>query len=72
MAVDLILLLATPFYFSQGSRVKIVTSPVASERMFSSWIGGSILASLGNFQSKWFSKAEWQEEGIGGIMSKCA
>ena len=31
------------------------------ERRFSTWIGGSILASLGSFQQLWLSSAEFSE-----------
>ncbi|OQR96631.1 actin-like protein [Achlya hypogyna] len=37
------------------------TTPV--ERKFSTWIGGSILASLGSFQQLWVSKREFEERG---------
>eukprot|EP00968_Pinguiococcus_pyrenoidosus_P007920 scaffold544_cov256-Pinguiococcus_pyrenoidosus.AAC.5 len=33
-----------------------VTAATSVERRFSSWIGGSILASLGSFQQLWLSK----------------
>ncbi len=39
----------------------LVAPPV--EREFGSWIGGSILASLGTFQQMWISKAEYDEQG---------
>lgn len=39
----------------------IAASPV--ERRFSTWIGGSILASLGSFQQLWLSRAEFLEGG---------
>ncbi|OUZ99180.1 Actin-related protein [Macleaya cordata] len=42
----------------QAARVKVLASGNATERRFSVWIGGSILASLGSFQQMWFSKAE--------------
>jgi actin-related protein len=34
---------------------------LASERRFGSWIGGSILASLGTFHQMWISKKEYEE-----------
>ncbi|KYQ91515.1 actin [Tieghemostelium lacteum] len=40
--------------------VKVVSPP---ERKFSTWIGGSILASLSTFQSKWISKEMYDEYG---------
>ncbi|KAH6755676.1 actin-related protein 4 [Perilla frutescens var. hirtella] len=42
----------------QAARVKVLASGNATERRFSVWIGGSILASLGSFQQMWFSKSE--------------
>uniref|UniRef100_R7W4V8 Actin-related protein 4 n=1 Tax=Aegilops tauschii TaxID=37682 RepID=R7W4V8_AEGTA len=42
----------------QNARVKVLASGNSTERRFSVWIGGSILASLGSFQQMWFSKAE--------------
>ncbi|CAB3984833.1 beta-centractin [Paramuricea clavata] len=32
------------------------------ERLYSTWIGGSILASLDTFKKMWVSKKEWEEE----------
>ncbi|MFX0064743.1 MAG: actin, cytoplasmic 2 [Candidatus Hermodarchaeota archaeon] len=40
--------------------VMIVAPP---ERMYSTWIGGSILASLKGFEKQWLTKKEYQEEG---------
>ncbi|KAL8265844.1 hypothetical protein R6Q59_003188 [Mikania micrantha] len=40
--------------------VKVVAPP---ERKYSAWIGGSILASLSNFQQEWISKAKYDEFG---------
>lgn len=48
-----------------------VTSPTNSvERRYSTWIGGSILASLGTFQQMWMSKQEYKESGAGLIHKK--
>ncbi|KRX08954.1 hypothetical protein PPERSA_08157 [Pseudocohnilembus persalinus] len=54
----------------QNSRVKMIAYPSSTERKFSSWIGGSILASLGSFQSMWVSKQEYQEQGVSIIDKK--
>lgn len=43
-------------------KVKVVT-PIAIERRFGVWIGGSILASCGNFHQLWLSKKEYEEMG---------
>ena len=42
------------------------------ERMYSSWIGGSILSSLGTFHQLWLSKQEYEEHGGLIIERKCA
>ncbi|KAL5751358.1 hypothetical protein ACOSP7_025961 [Xanthoceras sorbifolium] len=55
----------------QAARVKVVASGNATERRFSVWIGGSILASLGSFQQMWFSKSEYEEHGASYIQRKC-
>ena len=41
------------------------------ERRFGSWIGGSILASLGSFQQMWISKHEYEENGKSQVDRKC-
>ncbi|KJE89114.1 BAF53b [Capsaspora owczarzaki ATCC 30864] len=53
------------------SKLKTVASGLSVERMFSSWIGGSILASLGSFQQMWMSKQEYEESGKAYIEKKC-
>lgn len=40
------------------------------ERLFSTWIGGSILASLENFKKMWISKREYEEEGVRAVHRK--
>ncbi|GLT81313.1 hypothetical protein SLA2020_527040 [Shorea laevis] len=55
----------------QAARVKVLASGNATERKFSVWIGGSILASLGSFQQMWFSKSEYEEHGASYIQGKC-
>ncbi|XP_046367678.1 actin-like protein 6A isoform X1 [Haliotis rufescens] len=52
-------------------RLKIIAASSSSERRFSSWIGGSILASLGSFQQMWISKQEYDEGGKGCVERKC-
>lgn len=41
-------------------RIRISAPP---ERKFSTWVGGSMLASLDTFKKMWVSKAEYEEEG---------
>ncbi|XP_077978025.1 actin-like protein 6B [Glandiceps talaboti] len=52
-------------------RLKIMSSAGTAERRFSSWIGGSILASLGTFQQMWISKQEYEESGKSCVERKC-
>jgi len=40
------------------------------ERLYSTWIGGSILASLENFKKMWISKREYEEEGVRAVHRK--
>ncbi|XP_071954669.1 actin-like protein 6A [Antedon mediterranea] len=54
-----------------STKLKIVGSNSTSERRFSSWIGGSILASLGTFQQMWISKQEYEESGKACVERKC-
>lgn len=41
-----------------GVRVKLTAAGLTQERRFGSWIGGSILGSLGTFHQMWISKKE--------------
>ncbi|PAA71469.1 hypothetical protein BOX15_Mlig024005g1 [Macrostomum lignano] len=52
-------------------RLKLLASTSSGERRFASWIGGSILGSLGTFQQMWFSKQEYEESGKSFIEKKC-
>jgi len=51
-------------------KVKVVSPANAVERRYSTWIGGSILSSLGTFQQMWMSKEEYEEHGAGLIHKK--
>jgi actin-related protein len=55
----------------QAMRMKVLIPPSLNERRFSSWIGGSILASLGSFHQMWISKQEYDESGKFIIDRKC-
>eukprot|EP00903_Cladosiphon_okamuranus_P016631 g15339.t1 len=55
---------------STGWRVKVLAAG-SSERKVSTWLGGSILASLGSFHEMWLSKAEYEEHGAQMIDKKC-
>ncbi|KAA0185471.1 Actin protein 6B [Fasciolopsis buskii] len=53
-------------------RLKVNFPSTAAERRYSSWIGGSILGSLGTFQQMWVSSHEYNELGKGCVDKKCA
>ncbi|CAM9302041.1 unnamed protein product [Hapterophycus canaliculatus] len=55
---------------STGWRVKVLAAG-SNERKVSTWLGGSILASLGSFHEMWLSKAEYEEHGAHMIDKKC-
>jgi len=42
---------------------KVLASRISVERSCASWIGGSILTSLGSFQQLWLSRTEYEEYG---------
>ncbi|KAK1439412.1 hypothetical protein QVD17_05230 [Tagetes erecta] len=43
-----------------GMGIKVIAHP---ERKYSPWVGGSILASINNFQKEWISKGDYEESG---------
>ncbi len=49
-------------------KIEIIAPP---ERKYSTWIGGSILASSSTFQQMWISKQEYDESGPTIIHRKC-
>jgi actin-related protein len=53
-----------------GWRVKVL-SPGIQERAICSWLGGSILGSLGTFHDMWITKAEYEEWGSAIVNRKC-
>lgn len=52
-------------------RLKMISAQGATERRFGSWIGGSILGSLGSFQQMWISRQEYDEAGKSQVDRKC-
>jgi len=52
----------------ESVKVKIVAPP---ERKYSTWVGGSILASLSTFQDMWIQKQEYEEFGSSIVHRKC-
>lgn len=55
---------------SPNVKIKTVTNGLP-ERSFSTWLGGSILGSLGSFHEIWISKADYDEYGAGIVDKKC-
>lgn len=51
----------------KDTKIRIAAPP---ERLYSAWIGGSVLASLSSFKSMWVSKKEYQENGSGSLFSR--
>ncbi|KAF1772892.1 Actin family [Phytophthora cactorum] len=56
--------------YTSSLRVKVVAAH-PQERRVGSFLGGSILASLGSFHEMWMSKAEYAEHGATLIHKKC-
>ncbi|KAJ2248093.1 NuA4 histone acetyltransferase subunit [Coemansia sp. RSA 475] len=55
----------------QGSRIKLHSPSSDMERKVTTWLGGSILASLGTFHQLWISRAEYDEHGASIVDKKC-
>ena len=45
-------------------KIKIHSPTIPFERKYSSWVGGSVLASLGTFHQLWVTKDEYEEHGM--------
>ena len=55
-----------------GPRVRVHAAGTSSaERRYASWLGGSILASLGSFHQLWVSKREYEEHGPSSLPFSC-
>jgi len=48
--------------------VRVIAPP---ERKYSTWIGGSILASLSTYKGMWINKLEYEESGPQIVHRKC-
>ncbi|GAW82994.1 actin [Plasmodium gonderi] len=57
--------------FSQSIKMKILNMTSSVESLSSSWLGGSILASLGTFQQLWVSRSEYDDGGHGLVFDRC-
>lgn len=53
------------------TKVKVFTNTNANERVYSAWLGGSIIASLGSLHEMWVSKKEYSEFGPAVLDRKC-
>lgn len=54
-----------------GPKVRLQAPGNMIERKFASWIGGSILASLGTFHQMWISRKEYEEHGANIVEKRC-
>ena len=52
-----------PRWTSSAFKTKVLASRHSAERSCASWIGGSILTSLGSFQQLWLTQEEYREYG---------
>lgn len=53
-----------------GLKIRIHAIGNSNERTNQTWIGGSVLASLGTFHQMWVSKAEYEEVGVERIFTQ--
>ncbi|RMZ80884.1 hypothetical protein DV737_g2733, partial [Chaetothyriales sp. CBS 132003] len=54
-----------------STRVRLQAAGMPVERKYGSWIGGSIMASLGTFHQMWISKKEYDEHGASIVEKRC-
>lgn len=54
-----------------STKVRVNAAGMPVERKFGSWIGGSIVASLGTFHQMWISKKEYDEHGANIVEKRC-
>lgn len=52
----------------QGTKINVIGP---AERKYLTWIGGSILSSLGTFTAMWITKSEFSENGSNIVHRKC-
>jgi actin-related protein 4 len=52
-------------------KVRVIANTSTAERRFGSWIGGSVLGSLGTFHQMWISKQEYDEFGASIVDKRC-
>ncbi|PLW39802.1 hypothetical protein PCASD_10724 [Puccinia coronata f. sp. avenae] len=56
---------------SPATKFKLSAPGNLAERKFASWLGGSILASLGSFHQLWIGKDEYKEQGRSVVHRRC-
>ncbi|KAK0553642.1 NuA4 histone acetyltransferase subunit [Tilletia horrida] len=54
-----------------GQKTKLHAPGNPIERRYSSWLGASILASLGTFHQLWISRTEYEEHGVNIVHARC-
>lgn len=59
------------FSVFNNQRVKVHSPANTVERKFASWLGGSMLGSLGTFHQLWISQDEWKEFGKPIVSMRC-
>ncbi|PWN50473.1 Actin/actin-like protein [Violaceomyces palustris] len=57
--------------YAPNQKIKIHSPGNTVERKHSSWLGGSILSSLGSFHQLWISKQEYDEHGPSIVQARC-
>ncbi|ETO33859.1 hypothetical protein RFI_03230 [Reticulomyxa filosa] len=58
-------------YLPTSLQIKACYFDTLQERSFAVWMGGSILASIDNFQDQWITKHEFEEHGCAIVHKKC-
>ncbi|KEP66485.1 UNVERIFIED_CONTAM: actin like protein ALP2a [Hammondia hammondi] len=56
---------------TMGMKWRLLAAPTLFERRVSTWLGGSMLASMSAFQSLWCSREEYDEHGPSIVERKC-
>ena len=59
------------FNYLKQPKIKLYAAGNTIERKCSSWLGGSILSSLGTFHQLWISRKEYDDYGRGIVEKKC-
>ncbi|WWC89822.1 uncharacterized protein L201_004748 [Kwoniella dendrophila CBS 6074] len=54
-----------------SQKIKIHSPTIPFERKYASWVGGSVLASLGTFHQLWVTKDEYEEHGMNIVHQRC-